>query len=650
MLRQRRDAAPLALSLEDWVGNQAVARALRGEPYGLALTPGIRSAFRRKGVWRLQALPRLKPEDLQGVIDLTGVTLLPQFDPGPPQTPASDDHRDSEFIVASDEFGVAIMHPATETRIRAVEEEHRYKPEEWTYETVNYPKDTPSISYQLIAPEEDKPGEVLMAIGPGAYVEVEEPAPFEGAKEWELTNWQPRMGGRFAVTIVEMPDNALVPLPNQTIDVATLLKAGGKMHYPDKHTWRGAISYQEHVITMGMLIASALFAAIPFAAELAEVATLASETAALSPELGETAALGELEAGASPATSAALDDLGASPLIDEDGLVNLPTAEAEPPPGLTPDEIATAAMDETPQPTVEGTSSTTDPEPSVGETPATEETPREQYLRGQRRARGAASKRGIELRKKIAYKRMSKDQYDPLQDLLSSDERTAFLESKGKELPKNIDWHHTVQTSQDPGMADVPEHIQPARHTEHIYEEHQGDTGGAPTAGIRGNVTTPEDPIYDPNAPEVQARRYNASQPLGDEDLEEEGFSELTSRKPRDFRDLPRAPQALRADYDYQLPVAGGRRDSAPCGIGPMGLVPALIRRWQQVFWSLRVCGLAAAVSHCGRHKGPPSFQLFDRSGEATPPGPLPHRHCQLPSWLGLINSWCKRRRVRRSR
>jgi len=306
MLGQRRDAAPLALSLEDWVGNQAVARALRGEPYGIAITPEFLSALRRKGVWREQALPRLRPEDLQGVMDLRGAALPPQFDLGSSPAPANEGHKDDEFVVASDEFGVTIVHPATETRIRAVEEEHRYKPEEWTYETVNYPKDTPSISYQLIAPEEDKPGEVLMAIGPGAYVEVEEPAPFEGAKEWELTNWQPRMGGRFDVTIVEMPDNALVPLPNQTIDVATLLKAGGKMHYPDKHTWRGAISYQGHVMTIATLIADLVFAAIPFVGELAEAATLGSEAAALSPELEGTAALGGLDVG--PSTGAALDE------------------------------------------------------------------------------------------------------------------------------------------------------------------------------------------------------------------------------------------------------------------------------------------------------------------------------------------------------
>jgi hypothetical protein len=160
--------------------------------------------------------------------------------------------------------------------------------------------------------------------------------------------------------------------------------------------------------------------------------------------------------------------------------------------------------------------------------------------------------RGIELRKRIAYERLSNHQFDPLQNLLSSDELDAFLESEGEELPKNIDWHHTVQTSQDPGMADVPEHIQPVRYTEHL-EEHLGDPGKVPTAGLRGDVTTPEQPIYDPNAPEVQARRYNPYEPTGDEGLEQEGLSEAPPRKPRNFRNLRKVPKQVRNYYDWAV-------------------------------------------------------------------------------------------------
>jgi hypothetical protein len=303
----------LNLSLQDLVGNQAVQRLLENKTPVIGLDESTRRALQRalhpQGIWHTQALQRITPEDLQGAIPLQ---LPPGVDLGSLQAPSS---RDNEFVVAVEEFGVTIVHPASETRIRVFEEEHRYKPEEWTYESQKYPKETPWISYQLIAPEADKPGEVLIAVGPGAFVEVEEPAPFEGAKEWQLVDWQPRMGGRFNVTIVEMPDNTLVPLPNDDIDVATLLKAGGKMHYPDKHVWRGAMSYQQYVANIGMLIADLLFTAIPMVGELVEAASLASEAAAFAPDL--EAAAGGLESGLESTATAGVEDVGASPVSAE---------------------------------------------------------------------------------------------------------------------------------------------------------------------------------------------------------------------------------------------------------------------------------------------------------------------------------------------
>jgi hypothetical protein len=298
---------PMAIfALQSLAGNQAVKRMLEGKIPSFVF--GGSPARHPIGVRHMQALPRIRPEDLKGVLQLQ---LPPELDLSTLQVPSK---QDNEFIVAGGPFGVTIVHPASDTRIRVVEEEHRYKPEEWTYETQKYPKETPSISYQLIAPEEDKPGEILIAVGPGAFIEVEEPAPFEGAKEWQLENWQPRLSGNFVVTVVEMPDNFLVPLPNEDIDVATLLKAGGKMRYPDKHIWRGAISYQDYVVTMGMLIAQILFAAAPFAVELAmslsELAALASEAAALAPEMEELAAISGLEAEGAPVAEAPLEEVG----------------------------------------------------------------------------------------------------------------------------------------------------------------------------------------------------------------------------------------------------------------------------------------------------------------------------------------------------
>jgi hypothetical protein len=185
-----------------------------------------------------------------------------------------------------------------------------------------------------------------------------------------------------------------------------------------------------------------------------------------------------------------------------------------------------------------------------------EETPREQHIRGQRRARRAASKEGIEARKKMGRSRLLEGEYDPFQDLLESDEVVEFTENK--ELPKDTRMHHTQQTSADPQMADVPEHIQPVTHKEHIGE-HLGDPGKVPTAGVRGDVTTPKQPIYDPNAPEMQASRANPREPVGEGSLEEEGISETSARKSPNFRNLPRVRDpALRDIYDHEIRTPNG--------------------------------------------------------------------------------------------
>jgi hypothetical protein len=175
-----------------------------------------------------------------------------------------------------------------------------------------------------------------------------------------------------------------------------------------------------------------------------------------------------------------------------------------------------------------------------------------------KQARRRASQKGIEARKKIAYERMSSHQYDPLQDLLTFAEADAFIDSGGKELPKDIDWHHTRQTSADPGMADVPEHIQPLRHAEHIFGAgaHRGKPANVPTAGIHGKVTSRERPIYDPNAPEVQSRRFDPNEPVGEETLAVLGMSvrEFGKRRPPNFRDIGKVRDpVLKTKFDYQV-------------------------------------------------------------------------------------------------
>jgi hypothetical protein len=292
----KRNAAATAapqdfiFTLHERAGNQAVQRLLKGGLPLVLLDPRLRQKLRRQGVRREYAERRLKPEELQGLLM---VQLPPGSDLSSPES-ADPKRRSDEFVVASDQFGVTITHPASESQVRVVEKEHRYRPEDWTYETVHWPNETPAIGYNLVKGPGGGVDQVLIATGPGAWVETSEPAPYEGAKETELQDeWEhggrPLRFGTFDVTVVEMPDNDLVPLPGENIDVEMLLAAGGKLRSPDRRTWRGAITHEEMVMFWGMLIAQAAMAAIPLAGELLEAAMVATEAGEAAGELGEAA-------------------------------------------------------------------------------------------------------------------------------------------------------------------------------------------------------------------------------------------------------------------------------------------------------------------------------------------------------------------------
>jgi hypothetical protein len=143
----------------------------------------------------------------------------------------------------------------------------------------------------------------------------------------------------------------------------------------------------------------------------------------------------------------------------------------------------------------------------------------------------------------LARERIGRGEYDPLKDVLTPDELEHF-QATG-ELPNDIDWHHTMQTSSDFSMADDVATIQPVRNPEHIFGEHGGHTGSTPTAGIRRDVTSPERPIYDPNSPDVQTRRYDPMAP-GEDDLPmgDQGLGDSTLDDA-----LPDVDTQLRRDY-----------------------------------------------------------------------------------------------------
>jgi hypothetical protein len=184
-------------------------------------------------------------------------------------------------------------------------------------------------------------------------------------------------------------------------------------------------------------------------------------------------------------------------------------------------------------------------------------------------AASRASRVGIARRIKMAYERMRAGEYDPLQDHLTPDQREAFMDfmkAREERAPKDLlkdleevaksdtDWHHTMQTAADPAMADVAETVQPTSRKGHFWDEHPGNTQSPPTAGIRGDVTTKERPIFDPNAPEEQTARFNPQEPVETDPLPDLSTREL-GRKPPSFREIARpvTDPALSPRFDLQM-------------------------------------------------------------------------------------------------
>jgi Bacterial CdiA-CT RNAse A domain len=307
----------LPFSIEDLVGNKAVQRLLQGQIPTMDLGPEVMKRFQTllhpQGRWRQYAEPRLKPDNFPS-------SPFPQLPPGVDLSmivpaPQPDRRESDEFVVSGDEFGITIVHPWDDTSVRAVEQEHRYAPEAWIYETRTRPKETPAICYNLIAAGDDTPSQVLLAVGPGAWVETQKRAPYEGAKEWELEKQSSSLG-HFQLTIVEMPDNSLVPLPHEQIDIETLLRVpGSKLREPTGGIG-GAITRQDEVMFWATLIGGLAMAALPGVMELAfglaEAAALAPEVGGITAELGESASLAGLEpSAAEPVATVAGEDVGA---------------------------------------------------------------------------------------------------------------------------------------------------------------------------------------------------------------------------------------------------------------------------------------------------------------------------------------------------
>ena len=318
---ERAAANGLAQPFQILRGNRAVQAVIRGDFLwgGPAGSLAEQRARRRNGVWRTVAMPAVDATELKGfVLNLPPELALEPFEPV--SAPVED-----QFVLSGDKYGVTIVHPNSETFVRVVEAEDRFGPDQIPFdaqleadEEAFGHAETPAIAYQLLAAQDGKPGQVRIVVGPGAFIEVNEPAPYAGIPEEELVFADTRFGGTFELVMVEMPDNALVPLPGEEIDVNMLLLAGGKMRDPDKHIWRGSTSRLDRYMFWGELIAGFAFAFAGFGIGAIEAAAIA-EVAAAGPE----ADIAALTIGEVPEASA---DLAGQEIAAEGGAVDTPPA------------------------------------------------------------------------------------------------------------------------------------------------------------------------------------------------------------------------------------------------------------------------------------------------------------------------------------
>jgi len=288
----------------------------------------------------------------QGAIDLRGAQWPPGFGQGPATgDPWSDTYKDDEFVVSTDPFGVTIAQPSTETRIRAAEAD----PQQLTEQAKFGGGSTVQIAYELVPPQNGKPGEVVLVVGPGAVVEIQRPPPQDVRAQYgqmqvieELRRFVPvpesALEGRsitsdfggFDLTVIEMPDNSLVPPQFQPLDVPVLLQVPGvTVRGPDKEIWTGTLSRQQEFIEKWTLIGSLAFAAVPFAVELALAVRAASMIAEAAAPLAGVAS----EAATAPVVAATTDEAASVAGVAANDVTPLAGLEMEGAAPLTPTEL-----------------------------------------------------------------------------------------------------------------------------------------------------------------------------------------------------------------------------------------------------------------------------------------------------------------------
>jgi hypothetical protein len=237
------------------------------EVHSTELEPLVSTGFGRRLVEEVVRVPHPDLVPPQGarftVEDFVGVQNV-QPGPASPFGAAGKPGPD-QLSVTTSLAGVTVTHPWSGAQV--------------TFRVADRARGA-AYAHQVLAPENGRPGEIRVVIGPGVQVEFVEPVPARLRSEDGATP-TPRPGAARAgegleehgieLTIVEVDDPATVPAQGVPLNM-TFLLGRGRLRKPDTHRWADTSDAGADLATTGADVAVGM---VPIVGDLADIGEFA---------------------------------------------------------------------------------------------------------------------------------------------------------------------------------------------------------------------------------------------------------------------------------------------------------------------------------------------------------------------------------------
>ena len=257
----------------EWSGSDGLERRLT-----IAAAPGVvvktgsptRTPPRRYGRRLVEEVVRVPHAALlpaQGtrfaVDDLVGIEQhTPGLQLALPGLGGEDEHAVERLVVATGLAGVTVVHPWTgaEVSLRPANREVGA-----------------AYAWQVLPPEDGRPGEIRAVVGPGVNVELREPlpprlqqgpGPYPTPRPEQAGAGEGLAGHGFELSIVEVFDAGLVPPQGTPLNINHFL-ARGTLRRPDVHSWIGTNDLPFELARAGLDVGVGM---VPIVGDLVEIA------------------------------------------------------------------------------------------------------------------------------------------------------------------------------------------------------------------------------------------------------------------------------------------------------------------------------------------------------------------------------------------